>query len=61
MMKIRRRYIRPSIEKYVVDQDVSLVLMSSTEEKPGEMPGPTTIQQQTDTFEANPFDETNIK
>lgn len=50
-MKIKRKYIAPAIDSYTIDQDISMVMMTTPPdhgENPGFMSAPTNINSTPD-------------
>ncbi|MCU4156037.1 hypothetical protein J1N10_08610 [Carboxylicivirga sp. A043] len=65
-MKIKNKkiYKTPTVQEYVIDGDISLVLMSWTDpDNPpgGEDPVPTAAATQSSALQENPFDENNLQ
>jgi len=56
----KKKYTAPDFCEYQLDKDISLVLMSSTEEDPKDPPGPMAAPS-SGTFQENPFDESKLK
>jgi hypothetical protein len=60
----KKKYISPEVDEYLVDGEISLVLMTYTD--PNNPPGggdtpPGGAAAQSSTFEENPFNETNLQ
>ncbi|MCT4589688.1 MAG: hypothetical protein N4A71_17835 [Carboxylicivirga sp.] len=58
--KKKKKYNRPELEAYQIDNEISLVLMTG-ETDPPDPPRRGAAQQQPNSFEENPFEENNLK